>query len=345
MTPAVSITIVTFNSRTYIEGCLRFVFAQNFSPFEVIVVDNASSDGTPDLLRQYESRARVIYNRVNNGFAGGQNQAISLSEGEWILTLNPDVRLTPEFLLTAVAAGRSDERIGAVSGKLLAMSPDFSVPGVPVLDSAGIYFTRSLRHFDRGSREADRGQYDEPEFVFGVTGAAALYRRRMIADISDRLEFFDNDFFAYREDADVAWRAQLLGWRCLYWPKAVAYHVRNVLPSNRRSSSAAINMHSVKNRFLMRIKNLTPSVFRANANAIAARDALVIGGCLFREFRSLPAFWYLVKLWRPALRKRRDIMHRRRASESYIVSWFRNQPASFPLDGDIAQHAKALTLR
>ena len=94
------------------------------------------------------------------------------------------------------------------------MGPDFDIPAAKTLDSTGIYFTPSLRHFDRGSGEPDRGAYEHFQYVFGVTGAVALYRRAMIEDVSICGEFFDNDFFAYREDADLAWRAQLLGWKC-----------------------------------------------------------------------------------------------------------------------------------
>src|ERR1700681_2301343 len=135
-----------------------------------------------------------------------------------------------------------------------------------------------MRHFDRGWHEPDDGRSRQMDYVFGASAAAALYRREMIADISDGRNFFDPDFFAYREDADVAWRAQLLGWQCLYVPEAVAYHVRHVLPTNRQSVSAAINMHSVKNRFLMRINNLSGRQYLRHFFAITWRDLLVFGG-------------------------------------------------------------------
>ena len=150
--------------------------------------------------------------------------------------------------------------------------------------------TANMRHFDRGSLQRDQGQYESAEYVFGATGAACLYRRRMIADISLKGEFFDDDFFAYREDADVAWRAQLLGWKCLYVPSAVAYHVRSVLPSNRSEISAVINMHSVKNRWLLRIKNITPSLYRKHFFSISARDLVVLGACLFNRMVVVASF-------------------------------------------------------
>jgi GT2 family glycosyltransferase len=143
-------------------------------------------------------------------------------------------------------------------------------------------------------------------------------------------EFFDSDFFVYREDADVAWRAQLMGWRCLYTPQARGYHVRAVLPGNRRALPAEINMHSVKNRFLMRIKNMTGDLYRRNWFSITMRDLVVLGACIVREHSSLKAFTYLAANWRRAAEKRREIMKRRRVKDEYIASWFHYQPVSHP---------------
>lgn len=327
--PAVSITIVTFNSARYIAKCLQYVFEQDYPNIDVIVIDNASGDETAALLEQFGTRIRFVRNTENVGFAQGQNQAIALTESDWVLTLNPDVRLSPGFVSKAVRAGECDKQVGSVSGKLLRMAANFEIPAAKMLDSTGIYFTPSLRHFDRGSGEPDRGAYDQFEYVFGVTGAAALYRRQMIDDISVNGEFFDSDFFAYREDADLAWRAQLLGWKCLYAPNAIAYHVRNVLPSNRKSLPAAINMHSVKNRFLMRIKNITADLYARHFFAITLRDAVVIGGCLLREFGSLRAFPLVIVSYRKMLAKRKEIMRRRRVDSAYMISWFSGHPVNF----------------
>jgi GT2 family glycosyltransferase len=327
----VSVAIVTFNSARYIRQCLGFVLEQDYRPLEVVVVDNASADQTLDILRAFENRLRMFRNLDNKGFAGGQNQAIGLCRGDWVLTLNPDVRLQPDFISRLVAAGESEDSVGTVCGKLLSMGEDFQIPERAIIDSTGIFFTPNLRHFDRGSKEPDEGRYNTAEYVFGATGAAALYRRRMIDDVSIGGEFFDLDFFAYREDADLAWRAQLLGWKCLYVPEAVGYHVRQVLPANRRSVSAAINMHSVKNRFLMRIKNLSGRQYLRNLLAITGRDLLVLAGCLVREHSSLQAFALVFKNLSKTWRKRRAISARRRVSDAYIAHWFSPQPVSFPL--------------
>jgi GT2 family glycosyltransferase len=327
---SVAVTIVTFNSARYIADCLRSVFAQDFPSLQVIVIDNASSDESVSILQQFSDRITLIVNRENTGFAAAQNQAIALAEADWILTLNPDVQFLPAFIAKLVDAGEDDSDVGTVCGKLLAGSIGPGSVTDAVFDSTGIYMTPNMRHFDRGSRLPDHGEYQSREYVFGATGAAALYRRKMIEAISLSGEFFDVDFFAYREDADVAWRAQLLGWKCLYVPEAVAFHVRTVLPSNRRSLPAVINMHSVKNRFLLRIKNATAGLYRRFWFAMTKRDLAVIAGCLVFEWSSLRAFPLLLRMLPGALKKRREVMRQRKVSDEYITSWFSDQPVAIP---------------
>ncbi len=326
----VSVTIVTFNSGRFIKRCLESVLGQKGPDIEVIVVDNNSTDGTRDILEQYEERCTIVQNQRNVGFAAAQNQAILLARGNWVLTLNPDVLLMPSFIQALIDAGKNDPGVGSVCGKLLAMSPDFHIDARPRVDSTGIYFTPNLRHLDRGSREIDNGHYLKREYVFGATAAAALYRRDMIDDLSINGEFFDPDFFVYREDADVAWRAQLLGWRCLYTPYARGYHVRAVLPGNRRALPRQINMHSVKNRFLMRIKNMTGDLYSRCWISISLRDFVVLGCCLVYEHYSLKAFWEVVRAWSRVWSKRRWIMERKRVSDDYIATWFHYHPVSRP---------------
>src|SRR6266700_4096886 len=326
----VSITIVTYNSGRFIKRCLESVLAQKYPYREILVIDNNSTDGTSDILEQFEDRCSVVYNEENRGFAAAQNQAIALSSGDWVLTLNPDVLLLPNFIQALVDAGQIDTRIGTVCGKLLAMTAHFDIPARPLVDSTGIYFNPMLRHLDRGSQEIDNGHYLKHEYVFGATAEAALYRREMIDNISLDGEFFDSDFFVYREDADVAWRAQLMGWNCIYAPLARGYHVRNVLPGNRRALPPEINMHSVKNRFLMRIKNMTPDLYRRNWLSITGRDIMVLGACLLHEHTSLKAFGYLAGNWKRVMAKRKLIQERRLATTEDMAAWFSYKPVSKP---------------
>jgi len=144
-------------------------------------------------------------------------------------------------------AGRRAGALTPRSAACARKAADHDVDVRPARPAAGgfhgnLFHAHGSRHLDRGSREVDNGHFLNYEYVFGATAAAALYRRDMIADMSEDGAFFDPDFFVYREDADVAWRAQLLGWRCLYTPHARGYHVRNVLPGKRRALPPEINM-------------------------------------------------------------------------------------------------------
>lgn len=336
----VSILITTYNSASRLKACLESVLQQEFSEREIIVVDNASSDGTRAVLQEFETRARVIYNDTNRGFSGGQNQAIAQARGDWLLSLNPDVLLSSAFLSKLVEAGERDPHIGTLCGKLLRWGPSGELTNI--IDSTGIYFLRNLRHLDRGSGEVDRGQYEVPEYVFGATGAAALYRRAMVEDITSGGEFFDDDFFAYREDADVAWRAQLMGWSCLYIPEAVAWHVRRVTPERFHQLPDEINRHSIKNRFLMRAKNISFALYSRLFIPIAVRDFLIVGYCALCNrglLSGLSLFW---TKRRSIAEKRNWVQSHRRVSDHELARWFDDRPVSLPAQlssksGDLAQ--------
>jgi len=330
--PRVAVTLVTWNSAAHLARCLDSVFAQQGVALEVVAVDNASTDESLPVLERYAGRLKILRNPDNRGFAAAQNQAIRETRADWVLCLNPDVVLEPDFLRALIAAAASRSGVGAACGKLLRLQPDGAKPAVPLLDSTGIYFTPTQRHLDRGSNHPDRGQYDRREYVFGATAAAALYRRALIEDVSVEGEFFDEDFFAYREDADLAWRAQLAGWRCLYVPEAVGYHVRRVLPENRRALPPLLNYHSVKNRFLMRTKNMGWGLRWRLFPFMKARDLGLFLYVLVAERTSLPAFRFL---WRNRARtqaKRRLVQARRRVSDPELARWFRFRPASYPAD-------------
>jgi GT2 family glycosyltransferase len=328
--PKVSVLITTYNSSATIAACLHSLSDQDYDSMEVIIVENGSGDGTSQLLERLGPSYQVIYNLMNIGFAGAQNQAIAYAHGAWVLCLNPDTILSPDFISQLVAVGEQDPYIGAVCGKLRRWNPRETPQRTEIIDSTGIYFLRNLRHLDRGSEELDRGQYERPEYVFGATGAAALYRRAMIESISMDGEFFDEDFFAYREDADVAWRAQLMGWRCVYNPRAVGWHVRRVTPSRFRELPDFINRHSIKNRFLMRAKNISWPLYLRLFVPASLRDVLILGYCLLFNRRLLSAFSFLWTKRKAVWKKRKWIQSRRRVSDRVLTKWFSYRPVSFP---------------
>ena len=332
MEPLVSVTIVTYNSGKHIAACLEALCLQNYPSLEVVVGDNRSQDHSRAIVEGFSSRLALhrIDNDFNNGFCGGQNQAIAASHGAWVLALNPDVVLSPAFISRLIAGieTQNDPAVGIACGRLVSTE-------LGRLDSTGMYFTPQLRHFDRDGRTKDHGQHRLPEYVFGATGAAALYSRAMIEAISvpvaDGVEFFDHDFFAYREDADLSWRAQLMGWNCLYVPDAIGSHVRRCIPENRAQMPAVVNMHSVKNRFLMRIKNIGTGLYLRHFMAITLRDVGAICFCLAKERTSLPGLGLVLRDWRKTWAKRRWIQSRRQRSDRELAVWFNAEPVAFPV--------------
>jgi len=314
----VSAILITWNSASYLPRCLDGLRGQLHTPLEIVIVDNGSSDGSAGIAEGAMERARVIRNPANRGFAAAANQGIAASRGEFVLLCNPDAYLTPSYASHLVSALReTGHEYGAATGKLL-RARGTAIEPTAEIDSMGIRMTRSGRHFDIAE---DRGSSRRE--VFGVSGAAALYRRAMLDDVSIEGEIFDEDFFSYREDADLAWRARLLGWRALYVPEAVAYHVRRVTPERRRELPADINMHSVKNRFLLRLKNEGLYLALRNAPFEIARDLVTLGAVLTIERSSAPALTWLWRHRKRLLSKRRAVQQRRRVGDRALAAWFR----------------------
>lgn len=309
----VSVQIVTFNSASDIVGCLASLSRQTYSDFRIRIFDNASSDDTVDLLK--DVAADVARSDENIGFAAAHNQLARTYPAQYLLFLNADTILEPDFVEELVQSLEDEPSAGSASGKLLRMDGR-------TIDSTGITMTRNQRHLDRGAGESDNGQYENPGPVFGPSGAAAMYRYVCLEDIAIEGAFFDEDFFAYREDADLAWRARLMGWQSLYVPRAVARHRRHVTPERRSGLSRIINRHSVKNRFLLRINNMTLGLYRRNFWPITFRDLAVVGYVFLWEWSSIPGLIYVVGHHRRLWRKRRTIQVRVRAGGAELERWF-----------------------
>ena len=312
----VTVVLITWNSAPYLRRCLSGIAAQTYRDLELIHVDNASADDSVARVRESFPSAQQIINPENRGFAAAANQAIRAARGEFVALCNPDAFLTPDYFAKIIEAlDRAGEKFCAATGTLF-RGKGYEIEPTEEIDSIGIRMTRSGRHFDIHHKE------DEEDEVFGVSGAAAVYRKSFINDVTINDEYFDEDFFAYREDADVAWRGRLFGWRALHAAEAIAYHVRAVTPERRRSLPAAINMHSVKNRFLLRLKNEGLYLALRNAPFELGRDLVVIGAALTVERSSLPAFGWLWRNRKRILAKRREVQRRRRVSDRALAEWF-----------------------
>ncbi|MFD1956280.1 glycosyltransferase family 2 protein [Paenibacillus thailandensis] len=302
MNVKVSICIVTYNSEAHIGNCLSAVLRQSHAPERIVVVDNASADRTVELVKRY-GEVQLIANDINNGFAGGQNQAIAAAaESDYVLVLNPDVTLDPRYIEYIVAVMENDPEVGSATGKLVhALDPS-------VMDSAGI----GMRERDRQGYDLGAGEqaelWNEERNVFGVSGAAAVYRMAMIRDISLDGQFFDEQFFAYKEDVDVAWRAQTLGWTARYVPQALALHHRGWKKGGRRAMPLFVRRHSYQNRFFTLIKNERPGWHWLRLiPALLLIEGAKLGYIVLREPGLLACWPTIFKLF-PDMRRKRKLI-------------------------------------
>ncbi|MHA6483041.1 glycosyltransferase family 2 protein [Paenibacillus sp. strain BS8-2] len=297
----VSVSIVTYNSASDIRTCLEAVYRQSYPIDSVIIVDNASIDHTLDEIRALESGRNnlvIIANEMNNGFAGGQNQAIMSSQSDYVLVLNPDVQLHEDYIKCLVHELENDPNAGSATGMLVSGSDH------ALIDSTGLVMGLLRQARDRGAGE-DRARWGKSDYIFGTSGAASLYARRMVADISIEGEFFDEQFFAYKEDVDVAWRAQILGWKSIYVPRSTAIHARGWKKSGRAGIPLFVRQHSYNNRFFLLIKNesMSPRSF-IQIPVILVLEIMKLGYIIFREPDLLSSWHKILRLLPDMLRKR-----------------------------------------
>jgi len=213
----ISIVVLTYNSKNFISPCLDSVFSQDYQDFEVIVVDNGSNDGTPELVKKY-SKVILIENKENFGACKGRNQGIEASSGEWILTLDCDVVLEKYFFPKVI------KKINSISFGIGALQPKILNNDHKTINSCGIYLTWFRRFYDIGRSKKDREQFSEMKHVFGISSACGLYRRKMLEDIKENTGYFDERFFFLVEDIDLSWRSVRKGWRAIFCPDIVSYH-------------------------------------------------------------------------------------------------------------------------
>jgi len=317
----ISIQIITYNSEKWIKKSLDSVFSQTRKPIEVLVIDNGSTDLTIELIKTHFPMVRIIENNYNAGFAKAHNLGFRHLKGDYVVVLNPDIILSADYIDEIVKSADKDENIGMVTGKLYRITEDFKLTNI--LDSTGLIILKNRRVYDRDQGKVDKNQFNRPDYVFGCSGAAVLYRRKMLEDIKIGDEYFDEDFFIYKEDVDLAWRAQLLGWKCFYTPRAVAYHARGWDPDGRKRIPREIQIHSLKNRYLMLLKNDSVGIFLKHLPWIITYEILILMHNLVKTpylFKVWPKIFHLLaKTWA----KRKQIMAKKVVSNKYMIQWFR----------------------
>ena len=306
MLTKVTVVIVNWNGDRFLERCLSALLAQTVAPHEIILVDNASSDASIDIVQRFPS-VRLLGQNENLGFARGNNLAIeaAAAESQWIALLNPDAFVEPCWLETLLLAVRDYPAFDVFGSKLV------NAADPAVLDGAGDAYHVSGRVWRISRGEQMSFISEQVREVFSPCAAAALYRRKALLEVGG----FDEDFFCYVEDVDLGFRLRLAGYCCLYVPSSVAHHVGSGTTGGQHSDFATYHGHRnlvwtyVKNMPAVLFWTFLPLHLAMNLAALLVVTLRGQGAVIFRAKRD--AVLGLPKMWK----KRRQVQRNR------VVSW------------------------
>lgn len=309
MRPPVDVVVLNYNGMHLLEAMSPSVEGQTYDNVNLIVVDNGSTDGSAEYLREHWPAADILALPENVGVAAALNRGVERGEAPYVALLNNDIELGAEWLAELVEALEQHPEAGSAVGKLLNFSER------DVIDGAGDEIMWSGASTRRGHGERDHGQYDAPTTIFSASGAASLYRREAF----DAVGLFDEDFYAYLEDVDWGFRAQLAGFTCRYVPTAVGYHM----------GSATTQRNAAFYRFFLH-RNLIALVAKNfPASSLARHSGKVLVYLLVQSLASVSDGFVREHLrgWREAaralpttLRKRRAIQGTRKVDPAYLES-------------------------
>ncbi|MFH1404941.1 MAG: glycosyltransferase family 2 protein [Patescibacteria group bacterium] len=347
MIPKVFVNIVAWNSMIFLPDLLKSLENQTFVDFRVLVIDNGSDDGVCKYIQEEYPGITLIRNPRNIGFAPAHNQGIRYALERWgeqtndkfVIATNPDLILDPEFLIKIIEETKKHPGVGSFGGKLLKAYQENTQDGPmreviksDVIDSTGLLVRKNRTFFDRGSGEKDEGQYDDEQEVFGNSGALVMYRAKALQDVRFKDEFFDHDFFAYKEDVDLAWRLQHAGWKAMFVPSAIAHHYRSMFGKekmnifekikNRLSKSRVRSFYSTRNHWSTLMKNeMFFHGLVASPRVVVHEIARVIY-VLFFETKNISAFTQALLRTPKMIKKRKEIMKSRKVPAKEIYKWF-----------------------
>jgi GT2 family glycosyltransferase len=305
-----SVVIPNWNGKHFLQPCLDSLLKQSYPHLEIIIVDNASHDGSQDYIRTQYPRVRLIELPTNQGFTGACNVGMEAAQGDIVSLLNNDTEVDSHWVQAILDAFDNHPEVGVVASKMLLFSQR------DTLHTAGDGFTTDGRAFNRGVWEKDNGQYDTEAFVFSACGGSSAYRKTLLNEIG----LLDNDLFFLLEDIDLGWRAQLANWRTLYTPKAIVYHHLSATGGGKTAS-----YYDGRNSLYVLGKNLPIELWRKYRGQIIRRQ-LGLAWEALQAWRGeaararlkgmLTGLWELPKI----LKKRRDIQANRKASIDYLES-------------------------
>lgn len=308
--PLVSVIIVNWNGKHLLGECLESLFAQRFTNFEVVLVDNGSHDGSVDYIRERYPVVKIAALPENRGYAGGNNEGIQRASGKYLALLNNDTKVDPAWLEALVQeAEASPLSTGMWASKILS----FENPGI--IDNVGLLLYPDGLARGKGRLEQDHGQYDQKGEALFPSGCAGLFRKTML----DEIGMFDEDFFAYADDVDLGLRARLAGWGCVYVPAAKVYHKY----SSSSSAYSPLKAFLVeRNRIWVLLKYYPLELILASPYYTTKRLLMHLYGAaagkgasgrFSKEQSVMSAFGILLKAWWSALIALPNVMRQRRS--------------------------------
>lgn len=325
--PLASVIVLNWNGKHLLRECLDSLKAQTLGELEIILVDNGSTDGSAELVREtYGESVRLVENSENLGFSGGNNVGIRASRGEFVLLLNNDAIADERWVEELVGVARENPAVGMCASKVLCHDqPD-------VIDNVGHLLYPDGLNRGRGRNEPDRGQYDGPEEALFPSGCAALYRRSML----DEIGLFDERHFAYGDDADLGLRGRLAGWQCLYVPTAKVYHKYSASTAPYSPLKAFLvernRVWVLLKHFPLRHVLLSPlyTLNRFAANLLSIVRGRGAAGRFVQGSSPLKLLWILVRAYWSAmmglpyaLRRRWELRKLKRVSVREFSGWLR----------------------
>ncbi|MFH2105585.1 MAG: glycosyltransferase family 2 protein [Parcubacteria group bacterium] len=332
--PKVSISIVSYNSQEYLVSCLRHLIKQSYPAVEIILVDNASRVDPAVLVRKHlpDIKFKYFRNNKNLGYAGGHNIGIAKATGEYILCLNPDVFLAEDYIKNIVSLLEKNKQVGATQGKIFKCRFDGQPEKTDTIDSLGTKILPNHQYVELGGERA-AAKYQTATEVFGVSGAAPIFRRAALEKIKKGQQYFDELFHSYKEDIDLSWRLRHAGWQCWLVPNAIAWHDRwetgstesdrhEEVVQRRRQKSSHINFYSYRNHFLVNLKNEFWLNLIIYAPYIAWYEIKKFFYLFLFERSTLRGLGAALKLLPLTLRQRHDILRGSKIKPSDVRRWF-----------------------
>src|SRR3990167_9648148 len=331
--PIISISLVVWNGKQYLSKCLDSIANQQFQDFELLILDNGSTDGTREFLGQLDAEKYHIrtieYLPKNIGFAAGHNALFRQARGEFVFCLNQDVELGDNYISGIVEFCKKNPHAGSAAGILLR-----SQSGEKVIDSAGLEIFLNRRVTEIGAGENENLNKKESVEVFGVSAAAAVYRKESLKDVAEntngRESFFDEDFFSYKEDVDLAWRLRHRGWQSFVLPVSGA-HIRSAKAEGdsqiktifgRAKKSALANFNSQKNHLFVLIKNDFLRNAAVDIIPVLWYELMKFIYIILFEWRTIPAYFVFMASLPKILKKRKRILARSVALAQDMRKWF-----------------------